>query len=147
MTDEIIKPIMTYSSKDIRVLKPMDQIKLNPGMWIGSTDDPHHLIEECLDNALDEAQGGHVKIIAVMINTKNNVHSVIDDGRGIPIGDKTPIKISTELFSGAKFQDNKTAYLIASGLHGVGLVAVNALSETYKIEIYKDAHTEIVYVD
>jgi len=129
----------SYSSKDIRTLKPMDQIRLNPGMWIGPTDDPHHLIEECLDNALDEAQGGHVKIIAVMIDTKNNIYSVIDDGRGIPISDKTPIKISTELFSGAKFQDEKTAYEIASGLHGVGLVAVNALSETYKIEIYKDS--------
>lgn len=127
-----------YTSKDIRTLHPMEQIKLAPGMWIGTTETPVHLVEECLDNALDEALGGHTTIIAVSINTKNNVYAVLDNGRGIPISDNTPVKISTELFSGAKFQDKKTAYEIASGLHGVGLVAVNALSDMYTVEIYRN---------
>jgi DNA gyrase/topoisomerase IV subunit B len=116
----------------------MDQIRLNPGMWVGETTDPHHLIEEALDNALDEAQGGHVSIIAVIIDTKERIYSVLDDGRGIPISDNTPVKISSELFSGAKFKNQKSAYEIASGLHGVGLVAVNALSDSYEIEIYRN---------
>ncbi len=129
---------MTYTAKDIRTLHPMDQIRLSPGMWIGSTEDPHHLVEEALDNALDEAQGGHVSIIAVILDTKTGRCAVLDNGRGIPISDNTPEKISTELFSGAKFQDKKTAYEIASGLHGVGLVAVNALSDQYQVEVYRN---------
>lgn len=128
----------TYTAKDIRTLHPMEQIRLSPGMWVGSTEDPHHLVEEALDNALDEAQSGHVSIIAVNINTKTGICSVLDNGRGIPIADNTPVKISTELFSGAKFQDKKTAYEIASGLHGVGLVAVNALSDYYQVEVYRN---------
>jgi DNA gyrase subunit B len=127
-----------YSSKDVRVLKEIEHIQLNPGMYVGETHTPTHLIEEALDNALDEALAGYAKIIAVVINTKNNVYSVLDSGRGIPISDKTPITISCKLFSGAKFQDKKSAYEISSGLHGVGLVAVNALSSYYKIEIYRN---------
>lgn len=127
-----------YTAEDIRKLEPMEQIQISPGMWIGPTDDPHHLIEEALDNALDEAQGGHVSIIAIKIDTKTHVCSIIDNGRGIPISKNVPIIISTELFSGAKFQDNKSAYEIASGLHGVGLVCANALSDFYTIEIYRN---------
>ncbi len=127
-----------YSSKDIRIIKEMDHVKMNPTMYIGDTSEPHHLIEECLDNALDEAQEGHVKIIAVVLDTKNNIYSIMDDGRGIPISDNTPITISTKLFSGAKFQDKKTAYKISCGLHGIGLIATNALSKKFKIEIYRN---------
>ena len=90
---------MEYGSKDIKTLKPMDQIRLNPGMWVGETTDPHHLIEEALDNALDEAQGGHVSIIAVIIDTKEKTYSVMDNGRGIPISNNTPVKISSECFN------------------------------------------------
>lgn len=129
---------MTYSAKDVRVLKEIEHIQLNPGMYVGETKTPTHLIEEALDNALDEALAGYAKIIAVMINTKDNIYSVLDSGRGIPISDKTPITISSKLFSGAKFQDKKSAYQISSGLHGVGLVAVNALSSYYKIEIFRN---------
>ncbi|MBU1077808.1 MAG: hypothetical protein KKH98_10985 [Spirochaetes bacterium] len=128
----------SYTADDIRKLEPMEQIQISPGMWIGPTDDPHHLVEEALDNALDEAQGGHVTIIAVKIDTKTNICSVMDNGRGIPISKDVPIIISTELFSGAKFQDKKSAYEIASGLHGVGLVCANALSDTYCVEIYRN---------
>ena len=133
----------TYTADDIRKLEPMEQIQISPGMWIGSTDDPHHLIEEALDNALDEAQGGYVTIIAVKVDTKTHVCSVIDNGRGIPISKNVPIIISTELFSGAKFQDSKSAYEIASGLHGVGLVCANALSDFYTVEIYRNGRHAI----
>jgi len=127
-----------YTADDIRKLEPMEQIQISPGMWIGQTDEPHHLVEEALDNALDEAQGGHVSIIAVKIDTKTHMCSVMDNGRGVPISKDVPIIISTQLFSGAKFQDSKSAYEIASGLHGVGLVCANALSDFYSIEIYRN---------
>ncbi len=81
---------------------------------------------------------GYAKIVAIIIDTKAQTVSVLDDGRGIPIEDDTPITISSKLFSGAKFQDKKTAYEISSGLHGVGLVAVNALSIDYCVEIYRN---------
>jgi DNA gyrase subunit B len=128
----------SYTAEDIRKLEPMEQIQISPGMWIGPTDDPHHLVEEAFDNALDEAQGGHVSIIAIKIDTKTHICSIMDNGRGIPISKNVPITISTELFSGAKFQDNKSAYEIASGLHGVGLVCANALSDFYTVEIYRN---------
>jgi len=126
-----------YSSKDIRSLSDIEQLKINPEMYIGHTEHPTHLIEELFDNACDEAQGGHVNVIAININTKLQTCSVLDNGRGIPISDNVPKMISTKLFSGAKFRDNKTAYEISSGLHGIGLVAVNALSDNMTIEIYR----------
>ena len=128
----------SYTAKDVRVLQEVEHIQLNPGMYIGDTSNPAHLIEEALDNALDEALAGYAKIIAVVIDTKENKFSILDDGRGIPIEDNTPVTISSKLFSGAKFQDKKTAYEISSGLHGVGLVAVNALSSFYNVEVYRD---------
>jgi len=128
----------SYSAKDIRVLKEVEHIQLSPGMYVGDTSTPVHLIEEALDNALDEALAGYAKIIAVVIDTKKNRFQVLDDGRGIPISNDTPIVVSSKLFSGAKFQDKKTAYEISSGLHGVGLVAVNALSSEYIVEIYRN---------
>lgn len=127
-----------YTSKDIRILKEIEHIQLNPGMYIGATDTPNHLLEEILDNALDEALAGYAKIIAVVIDTKLNKFSVLDDGRGIPIDDDTPIIISSKLFSGAKFQDKKSAYQISAGMHGIGMIAVNALSKEYNIDIYRD---------
>jgi DNA gyrase subunit B len=128
----------SYTSKDIRVLEEVEHIRLNPGMYIGSTDNPVHLVEEAIDNALDEALAGYATIIAVILDTKKHIYSVLDNGRGIPITDNTPVIISSKLFSGAKFQDKKSAYEISSGLHGVGLVAVNALSSQYKVEIFRD---------
>jgi len=76
-----------YNSKDIKVLKEIEHIQLNCGMYVGETQNPTHLIEEVLDNALDEALSGYAKIIAVNIDTKLNKFSVLDDGRGIPISD------------------------------------------------------------
>jgi DNA gyrase/topoisomerase IV subunit B len=127
-----------YDAKDVRVLDEVSHIRLNPSMYIGDISNPVHLIEEALDNALDEALAGYANIIAVNIDTKNDVFAVLDNGRGIPIDGDTPVTVSSKLFSGAKFQDSKTAYEISSGLHGVGLVAVNALSEFYNVEVYRD---------
>jgi DNA gyrase subunit B len=127
-----------YSSKDIQVLDGLTHVQLNPNMYISTTENPCHLIEEALDNALDEGIAGYADIIAVMIDTKTGECRIMDNGRGIPIDNDVAITISTELFSGAKFQDRKNAYNVSSGLHGVGMVAVYALSEKYKIEIYKD---------
>lgn len=127
-----------YSASDVRVIEEVEHIRMNPGMYVGDTNTPTHLIEEALDNALDEALAGYAKVIAVLIDTKNHKYSVLDDGRGIPISDNTPVVISSKLFSGAKFQDKKTAYEISSGLHGVGLVAVNALSSEYNVEVYRN---------
>ena len=127
-----------YTHKDVRVLAEIDHIRLNPGMYIGDTSNPVHLIEEALDNALDEALAGHANIVGVFVDTKEKVYKVLDNGRGVPITNDIPVTISSKLFSGAKFQDKKSAYEISSGLHGVGLVAVNALSTDYKIEVFRD---------
>jgi DNA gyrase/topoisomerase IV subunit B len=136
-----------YTSKDVRVLDEVEHIRLNPGMYVGDTNNPVHLVEEALDNALDEALAGFAKIIGVFVDTKTKTYSVLDNGRGIPIDNNTPITISCKLFSGAKFQDGKTAYEISSGLHGVGLVAVNALSEKYNIEIYRNKKHATYYFE
>ena len=99
-----------YSAKDIRSLTDIEQLKINPEMYIGHTEHPTHLIEECFDNACDEAQGNHVSVIAINIDTKTKECAVLDNGRGIPISDNVPKMISTKLHTGAKFRDNKTAY-------------------------------------
>ena len=138
--------VSKYTAEDIQVLEEIEHIRLNSGMYIGSTETPTHLIEEVLDNALDEALAGYAKIIAVIINTKENKISVLDSGRGIPIENDTPVTISSKLFSGGKFQDRKSAYEISSGLHGVGLIVVNALSTEYVIEVYRDKkHAKYIF--
>jgi DNA gyrase/topoisomerase IV subunit B len=138
---------MTYEAKDIHVLAEMEHIQLNPGMYIGETANPVHLIEEALDNALDEALAGYATIIAVDINPETGVCSVIDNGRGIPLEKNTPVTISTKLFSGGKFKNKKSAYKISSGLHGVGLVAINALSSKYMIDVYRDGKHGFFYFE
>lgn len=129
---------MKYKASDIEVLNAIQHVQLNPGMYISRTTDPCHLIEEPFDNALDEALAGYANIIAINIDTKKHIYSVLDNGRGIPISGDTPITVSTKLFSGAKFKDRKTAYKIVSGMHGVGLVTVLALSKKYSVEIYRN---------
>jgi DNA gyrase/topoisomerase IV subunit B len=128
----------TYKSSDIKVLDELTHIRINPSMYIGNTETPTHLIEELIDNALDECMAGYANIIAIVIDTKNKRYYVADDGRGMPLDNNIPVTVSSKLFSGAKFKGSKTAYEIASGLHGCGLVAVNALSDHYKIEIYRN---------
>ena len=99
-----------YDEKDIRVIAELQHIQMNPGMYIGNTNDSPHLVEEALDNALDEALAGYATIIAVYINPKTGLCSISDNGRGIPLEKKIPVTISTKLFSGAKFQDKKSAW-------------------------------------
>lgn len=130
--------IKSYTHKDIRELGEIEHVQLNSGMYIGDTTTPVHLIEEALDNALDEAIAGYAKIIAINIDTKNNICCVIDNGRGIPIENDVPIKISTKLFTGAKFQDAKSAYQVCAGKNGIGLITILALSDFYIVEIYRD---------
>lgn len=136
---------MNYKTSDVYVMKQIDHIRSSTGMYIGSTERSTRLVEELLDNALDEVQAGYCKIIGVFIDTKNNIIKVLDSGRGIPFDEKLPyeqdppIMISTKLFSSGKFNkgEDGSAYKIAAGLHGVGTVAVNALSDWMEIEIYR----------
>lgn len=126
-----------YNSKSFKVLNELEKVKLNLGMYIGQSSTPTHLIEEVLDNALDECLAGYANIVIVEYDSNNNMFSVRDNGRGIPIEKDIPITISTILHSGSKFKGHRDAYKICSGRHGVGLAAVNALSDWYKIEIIR----------
>jgi len=127
-----------YTSSEIKVLDDITHIRLNASMYIGETSNPVHLIEEALDNSLDECLAGFANIVAINIDTKSYIYQILDNGRGIPIDQDVPRVISTKLFSGAKFQGIKTAYDVCSGRHGVGLVAINALSEYFNIDVYRD---------
>lgn len=126
-----------YTSKQIKTIDELiEHIRQNVGMYVGGSETPLHLFEECFTNSIDEALAGYSNIIAIKIGEDNSYH-IIDNGRGIPIENEVPISISTK-FSGAKFQHSKSAYKICSGKHGAGLVVVNALSLWYQIEIYRD---------
>jgi len=128
-----------YTHESIRVLEEIEHIQTNPGMYIGDTANPTHLVFELLDNALDEAQAGHANLVGIEIDTKKHIVSVADNGRGIPIENDTINTIATKLFSGGKFdKGQKGVYTIASGLHGIGIVAVTALSEFMEIEVHRD---------
>lgn len=109
-------------------------------MFIGSTDNPNHLLYEALDNALDEANAGFADLILVSIDNKNSIFTVADNGRGIPFKNDKIVEITTKLFSGGKFRkgESSTSYKAAIGMHGVGLVAVNALSEWMEVLVYRE---------
>lgn len=127
-----------YTHKDIKTIDELiEHIQQNVGMYAGETETPIHLLEECFTNSLDESIAGFCNIIAINVDPKENVYEVIDNGRGIPIKNDTPVSISTK-FSGAKFKNYKSTYKITSGTHGVGLVVVNALTQFYQIEIYRN---------
>ena len=134
----------TYSAKDIEVLEGLEPVRRRPGMYIGGTDEPalHHLASEIIDNAMDEAVAGHASVIDVTL-AGDNVLSVRDNGRGIPV-DAHPTRkglsalevIFTTLHAGGKFSGK--AYETAGGLHGVGSSVVNALSERLDVEVARD---------
>jgi topoisomerase-4 subunit B len=134
----------SYSAKDIEVLEGLEPVRRRPGMYIGGTDETslHHLAAEILDNAMDEAVAGHASMIEVSLEA-DNVLSVRDNGRGIPVDPHPKFKtlsalevILTTLHSGGKFGGK--AYETSGGLHGVGSSVVNALSELLDVEVARD---------
>lgn len=130
----------TYDHNSIEVLSELQHIRQNSGMYIGDTTTPDHLLFEVFDNALDEANAGHASLIGVFIDNKTHEVTISDNGRGIPITGDVVKTIATKLFSGGKFKKGAegSAYGIAAGLHGIGLVAVCALSDYMTVIVYRD---------
>lgn len=145
-----------YDSDSIKVLSDIEHIRLRLGMYIGEPDNPHHLLTEVLDNAIDEAQSGFSEKTVIQVSTDDKVptYTVQDYGRGIPHGKKklddgSEVEIvellCTKANSGGKFEDKNYSY--SCGLHGIGVTLVNALSRTMYVRSDRDGKRVELFTD